>query len=138
MTKELWINLPVKNLKSSIDFFTKIGFKFNANSPGNTENMAPMFVGTKNIVVMLFEENFFASTNCMPLADTSKGSEVLFSFDAETREEVDEMAKNVVAAGGKMFSGPSEIQGWMYGCGFVDPNGHRWNMLHMDMSKMNG
>src|ERR1700759_4895920 len=119
MTKELWINLPVKSLKNSIDFFTKIGFKINTNSPGYTENMAPMVVGTKNIIVMLFEEKAFAATNCMPLSDTSKGSEVLFSFDAETREEVDEMAKNVVAAGGTMFSNPSEVQGWMYGCGFV-------------------
>ncbi|MGN6396862.1 MAG: VOC family protein [Mucilaginibacter sp.] len=138
MTKELWINLPVKNLKNSMDFFTRIGFKFNTDSPGHNDTMSPMIIGAKNIVVMLIEEKVFTVNNCVPVSDTSKGSEVLLSFDAESREEVDEMAKKVVAAGGKMFSDPAEVQGWMYGCGFSDPDGHRWNMLYMDMSKMNG
>jgi predicted lactoylglutathione lyase len=60
----------------------------------------------------------------------------LFSFDAESREEVDEMAKKVKAAGGTLYAEPAENQGWMYGFAFVDPDGHRWNMLYMDMSKM--
>jgi predicted lactoylglutathione lyase len=136
MTKELWINLPVKNVKRSIDFFTTIGFSFKTDSPGYTETSAPMIIGAKQIVVMLFEEGFFKGASCAPVTDTGKGNEVLFSFDAESRQEVDEMAKKVEAAGGTVFGKPSEIQGWMYGCGFVDPDGHRWNMLYMDMSKM--
>ena len=136
MTKELWLNLPVKNLGKSIEFFKRIGFSFHENSPGNTSTSAPMYIGTKKVVVMLFEEAPFKASAGNEVADTSKGSEVLLSFDAESREEVDEIAKNVVAAGGTLFAQPTEVQGWMYGCGFVDPDGHRWNALYMDMSKM--
>ncbi|MEY2828706.1 MAG: hypothetical protein RIQ33_564, partial [Bacteroidota bacterium] len=71
-----------------------------------------------------------------PIADTSKGSEVLISFDAESPEEVDTLVKNVKAAGGIVYGEPGWNQGWMYGCGFVDMDGHRWNMLYMDMTKM--
>jgi predicted lactoylglutathione lyase len=70
------------------------------------------------------------------VVDTGKGSEVLFSFDAESREEVDALAKKVEHAGGDIYGQPSETQGWMYGFAFADPDGHRWNMLYMDMSKM--
>lgn len=136
MTKELWLNLPVKNLGKSIEFFKKMGFSFHEDSPGNTPVSAPMYIGTKKVVVMLFEEASFKMCSGNNVADTAKGSEVLMSFDAESRAEVDEIAQKAAAAGGTIFAEPAEIQGWMYGCGFADLDGHRWNALFMDMSKM--
>lgn len=135
MTKEIWINLPVKNIAVSKAFFTHIGFSFNTQY-GNSNSSACLLVGAKDIVVMLFAEPMFKSFTRTELADTTKGSEVLLSFDAESREEVDAMAEKVVNAGGTLFCKPEEIQGWMYGFGFADPDGHRWNMLYMDMAKM--
>lgn len=135
MTKELWINLPVKDVKRSKDFFTKLGFSFNTKH-GNTGHSASILVGTKNIIVMLFEESVFKSFTNNGLTDTKQSSEVLFSFDAESRKEVDDMAAKVKAAGGTLYSEPKENQGWMYGFAFIDLDGHRWNMLYMDMSKM--
>jgi len=70
------------------------------------------------------------------ISDTRVGSEMLMSFDAESREEVDRLAAIAEANGGQVFSKPAEIQGWMYGCGFLDPDGHRWNVLFMDVAKM--
>ena len=61
---------------------------------------------------------------------------MMISFDAESREEVDEMARKVFEAGGNIFGEPAEIQGWMYGFAFTDLDGHRWNQLYMDFSKM--
>ena len=135
MTKELWINLPVKDVNRSREFFTKIGFTLNPHY-GNNEQSASFFVGSKNFVVMLFTEPAFKIFTGQPLADTTQGTEVLFSIDAESREEVDELAKKAADAGGTIFGKPGENQGWMYGCGFADPDGHRWNVLYMDMSKM--
>ena len=135
MTKELWINLPVKNVAKSKEFFTKIGFTPNTHYPETTDSGC-VFVGSKNIAVMLFLDKTFSQVCGAEIADTKKGTEVLLSFDAESREEIDEMAKKVVAAGGTIFGKPSEIQGWMYGMGFIDLDGHRWNMLYMDMAKM--
>lgn len=133
MTKELWINLPVKNIQKSKAFFTKIGFSFKEER--ESETMAAMMVGEKEVPVMLFEENRFKNVIQHDITNTDKSSEMMISFDAESQKEVDGLAEKVEEAGGKVFSGPAEIQGWMYGCAFTDLDGHRWNVLHMDPSK---
>lgn len=130
MTKEIWINLPVKNIQCSKSFFAELGFKFN-ESHSNAES-ACLILGSNGLVVMLFQEALFKSFTGHDVSDTNKGSEVLISFDADSRQEVDEMMKRARNAGAFIFGEPSEVQGWMYGCGFADPDGHRWNMLYMD------
>ena len=135
MTKELWINLPVKDVKKSGEFFTKIGFALNTRFP-ESEQSTSLFVGTKNIVIMLFAHSVFESFTQNKVADTSRSTEVLFSIDAESREEVDELSEKAQLAGGTLYAAPGENQGWMYGCSFSDLDGHRWNVLYMDMSKM--
>ena len=95
-----------------------------------------MIIGEKKMRVMLFNEANFRQFTGHEVSDTTKGSEVLISFDAESREDVDELARKAEQAGGYLYGKPSESQGWMYGCGFADPDGHRWNVLYMDMSKL--
>ena len=135
MTNDIWLNLPVKDLAKSIHFFTQIGF-VNNPGPGNTANSASFLVGDKKVVLMLFAQDMFAGFTRHTLADTAQGSEVLFSLGAVTREDVDKYARNAKAAGGTVFAEPGESNGFMYGCGFCDPDGHRWNALFMDMSKL--
>lgn len=135
MTKELWINLPVRDVKKSREFFTRLGFTQNTRFPEN-EQMSSVFAGSKNIVIMLCAEAVFQGYTQNKLPDAKQTTEVLFSIDAESREEVDELAETVVSAGGTLYAKPGENQGWMYGCGFADLDGHRWNVLYMDMSKM--
>lgn len=134
MTKELWLNFPVKDVNKSKNFFTKIGFSLNEKR--TNDEMACFSVGEKNIAVLFFAEETLKGYMKNEISDTSASSEVLISFDAESRDEVDEMASKVFDAGGTVFSEPAEIQGWMYGFGFADLDGHRWNMLFMDFSKM--
>lgn len=134
MTKQIWLNLPVKNVAKAKDFFWKIGFSFNEQH--DTPSSTCMVVGEGHFVVMLFEEMLFSSFSQNGLTDTKLSSEVLISIDAESREEVDELAKKVTEAGGTVFAAPAESQGWMYGCGFADLDGHRWNVLYMDFSKL--
>ena len=135
MTKQLWLNLPVKNVARSREFFTKIGFSFN-DSHGVTDDSACMVIGERPIVVMLFAEELFKGFTQHAITNTAQTTEVLISIDAESRAEVDEMAAKAEAAGGIVFGRPSEIQGWMYGCGFCDLDGHRWNVLFMDVAAM--
>jgi predicted lactoylglutathione lyase len=85
---------------------------------------------------MLFTEAVFKSFSRNENTDTQKGTEVLLSFDAESREEVDEITNKAEQAGGTVYGKPSEIQGFMYGSGFTDLDGHRWNALFMHMGKM--
>ncbi len=135
MTKQLWINLPAKDVKKSTEFYTKIGFQLNPHHPNN-EVAASFFVGEQKVVLMIFDEPTFKSFTNTPLTDTKNSAEVLFSIDAESKEEVDELARKAAEAGGATTHQPTEQRGWMYGCLFTDPDGHRWNVLYMDMSKM--
>lgn len=132
MPKEIWLNLPVKDVAKAKDFFVSLGFTY--LSEHSHDKMAAMKVSDKNIAVMLFEESVFSHVNQMAVTDTKSSSEVLISMDAASKEEVDEWAKKAEAAGGNVFAPPVTIQGWMYGCAFADPDGHRWNVLYMDMS----
>jgi len=135
MEKEFWVNLPTKDVEKARKFFKAIGFTENSqceNNPG----MASFFIGEKNVVVNFFPEALFKTFIGNELADTSKGTEALFSIDAQSPAEVDEMAKKAVEAGAILYGAPGEKDGWMYGCGFTDFDGHRWNVLYMDMEKM--
>jgi predicted lactoylglutathione lyase len=137
MTKGIWLNLPVKDVKKSKEFFAQIGFSYNAQYTDGNDSLA-LQIGTKPDIVMLFEENRLREFIQHPLTDTKQSAEIIISFDAESREEVDEIAEKVRAAGGHIFSEPAEIQGWMYGFAFTDLDGHRWNALYMDTAKMKG
>lgn len=133
--RDMWINLPVEDVKKSAAFFSHIGFMINPHNE-DTDNSACFLIGSKNNVLMLFPKPVFETFTMAPNLDIRQGTEVLMSFDVESRSEVDEIASKAVAAGGIIFSEPSENQGWMYGCSFTDLDGHRWNVLHMDMEKM--
>lgn len=134
MTKEVWINLPVKDIKQTKEFFEKIGFT--PNEQYSNAEMAGFKVGEKEMTVMFIAEKRFEELARIKISDSAKGAEVLISFDAESREEVDETASRVFDAGGTIFSEPAQVEGWMYGFGFSDPDGHRWNMLFMDFSRL--
>lgn len=135
MTKEIWANLPVADIQKSVEFFTKMGFEKNERFPFS-ETMASFFIDTKShFVMMLFRNDVLEGFSANKVSDTSKGTEVLFSIDAESPAEVDEMLQKAEDAGGKIYAKGGEKDGWMYGGGFVDLDGHRWNLLHMDFSK---
>ncbi|MEO1052082.1 MAG: extradiol dioxygenase [Bacteroidota bacterium] len=136
MTQNLWVNLPVKNLDKSKAFFKQIGFKFNEQFGGNSAESACLEIGSKPDIVMLFLDTTFQNFSRNDIADTGRGTEVLLSFDAASKEQVDQLATMVKAVGGDVFAAPEEIDGWMYSCGFADLDGHRWNALYMDMANM--
>ena len=134
MTKQIWLNLPVKNVAKAKEFFWKLGFSFNEQH--DTPSSTCMVIGEGHFVVMLFEESLFVGFSQNELTDTQSSSEILISIDAESREEVNELGEKIKEAGGNLFSPPAESQGWMYGCAFADLDGHRWNILFMDFDKL--
>jgi len=109
MAKQIWLNLPVKDVAKAKVFFSKIGFVF--NEAQETASSACMLVGESKFVVMLFEERMFEGFVQNKLTDTQKSSEVLISIDAQSTQEVDEFAAKVRDAGGYVFAEPAEKQG---------------------------
>lgn len=135
MAQQFWLNLPVKDIQKSKAFFSEMGFRFNPRYQGG-DNSACLLIGDKDVVVMLFEESFFKGCTGNEVADANRSNEVLLSIDAQSKEEVDEMARKAIAAGGSSTHQPGEMKSWMYGCVFADVDGHRWNVLYMDQSQM--
>ncbi|MGJ8594051.1 MAG: VOC family protein [Aquaticitalea sp.] len=135
MTKEFWFNLPVKDINKSKSFFKAIGFESNPMHDEN-EHLGSFYIGDKKVVMMLFPEDTFKTFTANELSDLKKGTEVLFNIGAQNRAEVDDMAKKVKSAGGEIYAEPGEKVGWMYACGFIDLDGHRWSVLYMDLSKI--
>lgn len=135
MKFNLWINLASNNIEKAKLFYQNIGFEI--NNKHSAPHMVSMFVGKDRIVINLFENNLMKNfIGDHPVTQTDKSNEVLFSIGAETPAEVDSWANKVRSAGGILYSEPEYVDGWMYGFGFLDPDGHRFNLLYMDMSKI--
>jgi len=132
MAKQIFVNLPVKDLKKSMDFFTKLGFTFNPQF--TDDNAACMIIG-ENIYSMLLMEKFFKGFTKKEISDAKKTTEVLIAIDAESREKVDELIKKAVDAGGTIYRDPDDHE-WMYSHSFADLDGHQWEVLYMDTNKM--
>jgi len=132
MAKQIFINLPVKDLKKSMVFFEKLGFSFNMQF---TDDSAACLMIGENIYAMLLLEKFFKTFTNKEIADAKKLTEVLIAIDVESRKEVDEMIRKAVDAGGVTYRNPQD-HGWMYGHSFADLDGHQWEILYMDESKM--
>ncbi len=133
MISNLWINLPVKNLENSVRFFKELGF-VEKSATLNNKNSFRLQIG--NMVVMLFLESKFKDLIHYEKANPKRGSEVLLSVELDSREAVDKIFENVNNAGGKEFAAPQEKDGWVYGAGFTDPDGHRWNLIYLDRDKI--
>ena len=134
MIQECWLNLPVEDVQKSKTFFQSLGFSFQEDQSQGPHS-AVMLVGSKPIVVMLFQREIFKNFIGGEISDPQKGNEILISIDAPNRETVVAQAQKARELGGTVFGEPSEIDGWMFGCGFSDLDGHKWNVLYMDQEK---
>ena len=128
MTKQIFVNLPVKDLNKSIDFFTKLGFTFN---PQFTDETATCMIVSSDIFVMLLTEEKFKIFTPKEICDANKFTEVLVCLSCESRAEVDQIVGKAVAAGGKTYNEPQD-HGFMYGHGFQDLDGHIWEFIFME------
>ncbi|WP_338648196.1 VOC family protein [Flavobacterium sp. KS-LB2] len=128
MASKIFLNLAVKDLKKSIDFFTKLGFSFN---PQFTDEHATCMIIAENIFAMLVTEQRFKEFTKKEICNAHKNTEVLIAIDADSREKVDEMVKTAVDAGGSIYM-ESQDHGWMYGHSFADLDGHQWEIMYLD------
>ena len=127
MHSQIFVNLPVKDLKRSVDFFTKLGYTFN---PQFTDENATCMILGDNLFVMLLVEKYFKTFTSKAVTDASQSTEVLTCLSCESKAQVDELVAKARAAGAKI---PREAQdhGFMYGHGYEDLDGHTWELVHM-------
>ena len=130
MHTKIFVNLPVRNLDKSMEFFTKLGFNFN---PQFTDVTAACMMITEDVFVMLLTEVKFKTFTPKEICDATKNTEVLVCLSFESRERVDEMVRKAVGAGGTTYNEPQDY-GFMYGHGFQDLDGHIWEVIYMEPS----
>jgi predicted lactoylglutathione lyase len=128
----IFVNLAVKDLARSREFFTKLGYSF--NSQFSDERAICLVIGD-NIFAMLLTEPFYKTFTDKQLADTSTTSEVMVALTADSREQVDQLVNAAFSAGGRP-SGQTMDEGFMYGRAFQDLDGHIWEVVWMDAGSM--
>ena len=131
---KLFVNIPVNDLQRSIQFFEALGFTFNAQFTDASSTC--MLVG-EDAYFMLLNRERFAGFSKRPVGDPRKETNALFSLSVNSREEVDAMVKQAVAAGGSHAAEPHD-HGFMYGWSFYDLDGHHWEVFWMDPSVPQG
>jgi uncharacterized protein len=127
-SRKIFVNVSVRDLKKTKDFFTKLGFEFN---PKFTDDKAACMIINGDAFVMLLGERFFKTFTKREVCDTSRQTEALLAISCGSRAEVDEIVKKAIAAGGKHAMDPQD-NGFMYGWSFYDLDGHHWEVLWMD------
>lgn len=130
---EIFVNLPVKDLNKSVAFFTKLGFTFDPKF--TDENATCMIVGD-NIFIMLLVESYFKTFTDKAICDARNSTEVLVCLSCDSRQKIDELVGNAVAAGGIAPRNPQD-HGFMYQHRFEDLDGHIWELIYMEPSAAN-
>ena len=131
MAKQIFINLAVKELQKSMDFYTALGF---TNNPQFSDDSGKCMVWSENIFVMLLTHEKFASFATKPIADTKSNLGAIFSLSTDSIDEVNNIVTNGLKAGG---TEPSEMRdyGFMQQRTIEDFDGHTWEVFYMDISK---
>lgn len=124
----IWANFAVSDLARTTKFYTTLGFK--ANGTPNKELTSFLF-GENNFVIHFFLKDVLQANIKSELSDSQRVNEIIFTLSAETKEQVNNWAKEVENAGGKVVSRPEAFGEGYYGFVFADPDGHKFNVFYM-------
>ncbi len=131
MPTAIFISLPVQDPKKSRAFYEALGYRAN---PEMSDDTTACISISDTITVMMTTPEKFQAISPKPLSDAKKFCQVLLSLTCESREEVDSLVAKAVAAGGTKAHEPEDY-GFMYQCGFYDPDGHGWGLTAMTPGK---
>jgi uncharacterized protein len=131
MAKQVFINLAVKDLQKSMNFYTALGF---SNSPQFSDDSGKCMVWSENIFVMIMTHEKFKTFATKPIADTKSNLAALFSLSVDSVDDVNNILTNGLNSGG---TEPHEMRdyGFMQQRTIEDPDGHTWEIFYMDITK---
>ena len=130
MFRQIFVNLPVKDLGRSKAFFSALGLNFNARF--TNEQGACLEIG-ENFFAMLLTEPFFQGFTKKPISDAHQSTEVLLALSMDSRAEVEAVMQKAIDAGATTPNPPVD-HGFMYQHGFADLDGHQWEVFWMDVA----
>jgi predicted lactoylglutathione lyase len=130
MNRMLFVNLAVADLEATRAFYTGLGFGLDARF---SDESSACFVISEAIVVMALQRERFAAFVAGPVADPAAGTAVINCLSAGSRDEVEDLVARALRSGGSPWLEQVEVGG-MYGHSFADPDGHVWEVMHMDLA----
>ena len=133
MSRNIFVNLPVRNLADSRTFYEALGA---TNNPQFSDDTAACMVFSETIFVMLLTHAKWAFFTNKPISDAHAASEVMLALSFESRAGVDAAAQAAGKAGGVTDVNPPQDYGFMLNRSFEDPDGHVWEAMWMDSKAM--
>jgi predicted lactoylglutathione lyase len=127
MVNSLFINLPIENLKKSVDFFSQLGFTFNAQF---TDEQSTCMIISDNIFVMLLEKAKFQGFIEKPIA-SREATEAILALSCDSADEVRTLTEKALELGARKLNEPEDM-GFMFSWGFEDLDGHLWDVFWMN------
>jgi uncharacterized protein len=131
VSKMIFVNLPVSDLKHSTAFYEAVGA---TNNPQFSDETAACMVLSETIHVMLLTHDKWGQFTQKPIVDAHVSAQVLLCVSEDTKDGVSAMVEKAIAAGGKADPTPTQDMGFIYGRSFEDPDGHIWEVMWMDMT----
>lgn len=125
--KMIWANLAVSDLNRTTKFYTQLGFKPN----GASKDLTSFLFGENSFIIHFFLQEVLQPNIKGAMADLEKGNEIIFTLSAQSKEDVDNWAKEIEQAGGTLVSKPEPFGEGYYGFVFADPDGHKFNVFYM-------
>jgi predicted lactoylglutathione lyase len=130
----IFVSLPVSDLAVSRVFYARLGFRIDE---AYSDDQVAAVIVSETIVVMLLTRDRFADFVTGAVGDPRRGPTSIACLSAESPDEVDRLVGSAIAAGGSAWL-PKMQHGPMYGHSFADPDGHVWEVLHMDVGAAEG
>ncbi len=131
MNKQVFINLPVRDLVVSTAFYEALGF---VKNPKFSDENASSMIWSENIVVMLLKHDFYKTfIGDKDIIDARTASGVLLALSLDSKDAVQKFADTAKANGGDFFkAGPEVPEDMMFGYEVSDPDGHVWEPVWMN------
>ena len=134
MSKQVFINLPVKDLAKSMAFYEALGF---TNNPQFTDDTAAAMVWSEQIIVMLLTHEKLQQFTSKQIIDAKKSIGVINCLSMESPEEMNKITNNAITKGGVELDELKDY-GFMQYRSFEDLDGNQWEVMYMDMSRVPG
>jgi uncharacterized protein len=133
-SKQIYINLIVKDLAKSTTFYEALGFVKDSNY---TDQNAVGLKWSDNIMLMLLSTEFATNfTDGKEIADCKKTISAMYCVSVDSKEAVDEFAKRATEAGGRAYENEYNKQyDFMYSLEVEDLDGYVWEPLFYDEVK---
>lgn len=130
--KSIYVNLATKNLDKTRDFWSQLGFSFNENL--SDDKALCLILNDGAMYSMFIRQDYFNAFTNRHIAD-DYSTQMLIAIEVESRERLEQIIELAIQNGGSRYKQSRDFQ-WMYYDSFADPDGHKWEVMFTDTSKL--